>query len=253
MNSCLIIGDLIFDRYRFFSATRICPEAPVPVLVEEKHRAEERVGGAGLVVEQLKSLEVPRIMYMYGSESIKTRLFAGGHLVARIDEDSVHLVEKPHEFEKKLVKCIKKNRDNLKAIVFSDYGKGTFTQPMAERLVKAARILGVTTFVDAKHNWSWYKGADFAFPNQHETVPPKTFKHVIQKLGDRGSAVDGVLVTADKRVVMDTTGAGDVYLAAFVYGHILGSELLVCAEYANMVAGKSVEFLGTRVVKKEEV
>ena len=52
----LVIGDIIIDKYVYGTSSRISPEAPVPVItyIEEK----ETLGGAGLVYENLKSLDV---------------------------------------------------------------------------------------------------------------------------------------------------------------------------------------------------
>ena len=51
----LIVGDLILDRYVSGSVRRISPEAPIPVLAAD--RREERLGGAGNVAANLRSLE----------------------------------------------------------------------------------------------------------------------------------------------------------------------------------------------------
>ena len=43
----LVVGDLMLDVYRIATATRISPEAPVPVLLDPT--IEYRLGGAGAV------------------------------------------------------------------------------------------------------------------------------------------------------------------------------------------------------------
>src|ERR1017187_6095852 len=82
----LVIGDYISDVYTFGTATRLCPEAPVPVIVPQTTR--ESMGGAGLVWEQLHELQDQDVQLMYTTESIKRRFFAGSHLVCRVDEDA---------------------------------------------------------------------------------------------------------------------------------------------------------------------
>lgn len=82
--------------------------------------------------------------------------------------------------------------------------------------------------------------------------------YTIQKLGPRGCAINESLVpqTLAHRVV-DVTGAGDIFLAAFVAKYLNwkddGSpwhgQLHLAAKFANLVAGHSVEFVGTHVVK----
>ena len=50
----LVVGDLMLDRYLWGRCDRISPEAPVPVV--QVQRVEDRVGGAGLVVRNLREL-----------------------------------------------------------------------------------------------------------------------------------------------------------------------------------------------------
>ena len=49
----LIIGDIIIDKYIYGTSKRLSPEAPVPVVTQE--RIIETQGGAGLVYENLEN------------------------------------------------------------------------------------------------------------------------------------------------------------------------------------------------------
>ena len=51
----LIVGDLILDRYVSGDVRRISPEAPIPVLAARHD--ENRLGGAGNVCANLRSME----------------------------------------------------------------------------------------------------------------------------------------------------------------------------------------------------
>ena len=51
-------------------------------------------------------------------------------------------------------------------------------------------------------------------------------------------------VPAKKAVVMDTTGAGDVYAAGFLAGYLDGATLEVCGEIASAAAALSVSAYG---------
>ncbi|NMC62219.1 MAG: hypothetical protein GYA55_03540, partial [SAR324 cluster bacterium] len=53
----LVVGDIILDRYVWGRCERISAEAPVPVV--EVKKIEDRLGGAGNVVNNLNSLGVP--------------------------------------------------------------------------------------------------------------------------------------------------------------------------------------------------
>ena len=88
----LVVGDWISDRYIFGTAVRLCPEAPVPVVIPQIERTSP--GGVGLVVEQLRELgaEVHR---WFGSNSFKQRIFVGSHLVCRLDRDGTRCNNMP--------------------------------------------------------------------------------------------------------------------------------------------------------------
>lgn len=245
-----VAGDYCFDYFRFTRATRLCPEAPVPVLVRTETDSV-RAGMAGLVVEQLRALVGPEnVEYYYGSESIKERTFADGHLIARVDSDSIWT---ENRFEPIMYNRLRRKRFEL--MILSDYGKGCFTELEAKYWIEWCQTRGIRSLVDAKKNWQWYQGADFAFPNSHEYVSHDfvsggTFKHVIQKLGPLGCEVDGVRVPPSAgHECRDTTGAGDIFMAAFAAKLTKTSDLTECAKFANFVAGKSVEHVGTSIIR----
>ena len=263
----LVLGDYIDDFYEFYTATRLCPEAPCPVLVRTSPGGRLTAGGAGLVANQLNALEKESASCLVGSVSNKTRIFADDRLMLRIDDDSFD-VNEPETYIKKIEHTLESKYD---AIIVSDYGKGAFTHQIAEWLVRRADDFNIPVFVDAKNTFEWYAGAFAAFPNEKETAVFADFKHVIQKLGPNGACVDAVHIPTNSHPVRDTTGAGDTFIAAFVYKFLKEKEWAVqsasfnpnvvdeqtmlqrSAAYANMVAGISVEFVGTHVVTKEEI
>jgi bifunctional ADP-heptose synthase (sugar kinase/adenylyltransferase) len=251
---CLVLGDLIIDKYRMCTATRLCPEAPAIVLVEQK--TFESAGGAGLVVAQLNELlGSEHVHFLYGGESEKERIFADGHLITRIDRDSIRKSDSNAALQ------ILNLGYQIDSIVISDYGKGALTEELAKKVVHKANELNIPVFVDAKNNFSWYAGSFAAFPNEKEFADCKQFNHVVQKFGANGAWIDGVHIPTNPHAVRDTTGAGDCFLAAFVYKYLSTSvhfrnaqfDLEDCVRFANKVAGISVEYIGTHTVSKEEL
>lgn len=246
----LVVGDLIYDQYVFGKATRLCPEAPVPVLVPDGPM-DIRLGGAGLVREQLREFGDAIVHSMYGSYSRKTRYVADGHIILRTDEDSYEL----RDVSADLVDCA----SDYDAVVISDYSKGTFTSDLADKVIWECTKYQIPTFVDAKKNWDWYTGANFFFPNESETpnmkYPNSQVTTVVQKLGERGALVNGNMFTPSRpHAVRDVSGAGDIFMAAFVYAKLVKClGLADCISFANRVAGISVEHIGTHVVTKEEL
>jgi bifunctional ADP-heptose synthase (sugar kinase/adenylyltransferase) len=255
----VVLGDYIEDRYVFGESTRLCPEAPVPVLVPQRERVT--AGGAGLVANQLIELGACVPFPWFGSYSEKTRYFAGSHLIARIDRDSLN------------TKTIEPLNPQLleiaEAFVISDYGKGAMTRELAQKIIST----GKPCFVDSKNNWGWYQGA-IIFPNEHEVeraenmfVEGKTakfFPAVVRKLGAHGAAYRSAAkdergipiefyMPATTGDVVDVTGAGDVFIASFVFAATMQPPLPPegCLEFATTMAGRSCQFLGTHVVDRE--
>lgn len=228
----LVIGDHIKDVYTFGKATRICPEAPVPVIVPEREYSSD--GGAGLTFNQLKALGAD-VTPIYGSFSVKRRVFAGSHLVCRIDKDAENCVDWRYDFDK------------YDAIVVSDYGKGAMRRSLAETVVAT----GKPCFVDAKNHFWWYSHPNVvAFPNEHENVYDAHFGRVVRKLGAKGCQSGTLVLPATVSEVVDTTGAGDVFMAGFVYAWSVGLKPDRCLEFANILAGRSCQFVGTHVVDR---
>ena len=246
----LVIGDYIQDVYTFGTAVRLCPEAPVPVLIPQITR--ESLGGAGLVWDQLKELGADTLA-RFGSKSTKHRYFAGNHLIARVDNDSIGVGwDAP----------LKPSLDWADAFVIADYGKGAMTRELAEQIVAT----GKPCFVDAKHHWDWYYGPQtWTFPNEHEWPThhayistsygfsesfSKVTDRVVQKLGAAGCKLGTITIPASTDEVVDVTGAGDIFMAGFVFAWSLDFKPESCLRFANAIAGESCRHVGTYVVPR---
>ena len=74
-------------------------------------------------------------------------------------------------------------------------------------------------------------------------------KHVIAKLGGDGctiykNGIEPLTVPARKGIIIDTSGAGDSFDAAFIIGVRKGWSFEKCARFANVVAGLNCERFG---------
>lgn len=146
-----------------------------------------------------------------------------------------------------------------------------FRAHAAETLVRA-RAAGLVTSLDT--NWDplgrWMKDIgpclpqlDFVFLNEDEArmvtgqTEPKFAARVlldggartaVLKLGPRGCAIytpdREILSPAFNVPVMDTTGAGDCFVGAFLSAHLSGASLSEAARCANAVGAISVQFVG---------
>lgn len=253
MKRILLVGDRIIDDYRLCEASRLCPEAPIPVLSQITR--EERAGGAALVEANLRSLGLD-VDPLYGSESTKVRYFVGNHLICRVDSDS-YRVWPEHETATLAIELLNK----ADAVVVSDYCKGAIGFHLARLLVES----GKPCFVDTKNNHiEWFRGDNvILFPNQreyeqHVRTKEHLFGLVVEKRGAdgcylHGAQYDRLHVPAQRRNVFDVTGAGDCFMAAFVYAWSRGADMIYSAKVANEAAGRSVEHTGTYIVKPSDI
>ena len=247
----LIIGDIIIDKYIYGSSTRLNPEAPVPIVAQE--RIVETMGGAGLVYENLKSLGVDVDLYNHGEDSsIKTRVICDGHYVTRIDDDVIA------DSEAVLDKVVNDDFSQYTYVVLSDYNKGVLGA--SNKIIEYINQFGCKIIVDPKDHADYYEGAWLVKPNNKE-------------FGDFGftdwqgniittNAGENVIALIDNQVynipverveVSDVTGAGDCFLAAFVYGLTRGYDYETCLKLAVKGSTASVKHSGTYILTVKDL
>ena len=245
----LVIGDIIVDKYIYGTSTRLSPEAPVPVvnLLDVK----TTLGGAGLVKENLRSLGVDaELLDLTNPRSVKTRVMCDGHYITRIDED-YHTKEAWENIRNKSFK-------NYDYVILSDYNKGVLDE--SRKIIKHLNSFGCKVIVDPKKHASHYEGAWLVKPNfkeytelgfdnwRHNIITTNAGKDVIAN-------IDGKTYTVpvEKVEVNDVTGAGDCFLAGFVYALIQGYEIQKCIELAVRASTESVKHVGTYILNEKDL
>lgn len=184
----LVVGDVILDRYVTGRATRISPEAPVPVLCEKT--VEYRAGGAANVALNCQAVGVSTtLMGITGRDSessilsdqvmaldgvhfhkeegipttLKTRYIADGHQMLRVDRERIDSGLASQSFLKYVLARLKTHSD---PVIISDYGKH-ITNSIPNIILTARR--GSQVFVDPKNsNWNIYRKATTITPNLAE-------------------------------------------------------------------------------------
>ena len=238
----LVIGDIIIDKYIYGTSTRLSPEAPVPVVTQE--RVVETVGGAGLVYENLKSLGVDVSLYEPNQpSSVKTRVMCDGHYVTRIDND--HIADGAEVLDD----ILKINFSKYEYVILSDYNKGVLDESI--KIIKHINNFFCKVIVDPKSHAENYEGAWLVKPNEKEfqeyflnwqgnIVTTRAGESVIAKIDNEVYEVD-----VDTVEVSDVTGAGDCFLAAFVYALTKDYDYKKAIELAVKGSRKSVQHTGT--------
>jgi D-beta-D-heptose 7-phosphate kinase / D-beta-D-heptose 1-phosphate adenosyltransferase len=247
----LIIGDIIIDKYIYGSSTRLSPEAPVPIVAQE--RIVETMGGAGLVYENLKSLGVDVDLYDHGeARSIKTRVICDGHYVTRIDNDQFA------NGTDVLDKILNDDFSQYKYVVLSDYNKGVLDE--SKQIIKHLNTFGCKVIVDPKEHANHYEGAWLVKPNNKEFgdfgFADWKSNIITTNAGENVIAlIDDVVydVPVERVEVSDVTGAGDCFLAAFVYSLTKEYDYKKCLELAVRGSTESVKHSGTYILTVKDL
>ena len=187
----LVIGDFMIDHYLWGKSDRISPEAPVPVV--EVIKEEDRLGGAGNVVNNLLSLgsevmistvlgdESDRMLKLLNAKNIdtsgvfidknrktiiKSRIIASNHQVIRYDKESKNSISK--KYEEKILSFVKENIDKVDMILLSDYEKGVLTPTLTQNIIDLANSKNKKLIIDPKNNFYKYQNAYMIKPNKKE-------------------------------------------------------------------------------------
>ena len=189
-----VLGDLMLDRYLWGTASRLSPEAAVPVVdfVEQS----ECLGGAGNVAANITALgaRVEAFGVIGNDEpgralqkclraaniedkgvvadakrvtTVKTRIIARHHHVVRVDRERREALRA--ETQERLFRHLISALKHLDALVLSDYDKGLITDDFADRVLSAAHQLHVPVFVKPKTSRLYaYRGARAIVCNARE-------------------------------------------------------------------------------------
>jgi len=182
------------DHYIIGGATRLSPEAPVPIVNVKKE--SYTLGGAGNVVQNLVGLgarvtvagvigddasaqQVIDILQNEGvathtiikdagrPTTVKTRVLAGSHQLVRVDREVTDAVST--EIENELVSGLGKYIELADMVILSDYNKGLFSPSLTQKVITEANIHGKKVIIDPKGlNYEKYKGAYIIKPNRKE-------------------------------------------------------------------------------------
>jgi rfaE bifunctional protein kinase chain/domain len=190
----LVLGDLILDWYWWGRASRLSPEAPVPVIL--KQRATSRAGGAANTAANLAALgagvevigalgddaagaELRRVLREseVGACSVlvtpdrptttKTRIIALQQHVVRVDEEVTSPLS--DDYALAVMDSVERLLPSADGILISDYAKGFLTPYLLQEVIARATTAGKPTFVDPKGmDHTRYAGCSYLKPNRLE-------------------------------------------------------------------------------------
>lgn len=185
----LVVGDVMLDRYWHGKASRISPEAPVPVVRVSGN--DDRPGGAANVALNIAALGAAATLAGItgkdeAGDELGRRLAAAGVLchfqasataptitklrvtsqhqqLLRVDFEEPFADDDVASLQQQAMAALPASR----VLILSDYGKGTLGETQA--LIQAARAQAIPVVVDPKgHDFSKYRGATVITPNLSE-------------------------------------------------------------------------------------
>jgi D-glycero-beta-D-manno-heptose-7-phosphate kinase len=306
----VVVGDLIVDEYLFGKPARISREAPVLILRFTEREA--LLGGAGNAAHNASALGarvVPigvagrdpaadELLALFRGAGVptdgvvteagratpvKTRIMAGGYQATR--QQVVRLDREPNgelqpTTEDALLSRLSSLAQRPDAIVISDYGYGTVTPRVFERIKAIARRTGALVSVDSRYQLPRFTGLTAATPNEaeleqlsgapldDERAVDKAGHQLLERLearmllvtrGSRGLALlerDGAttfIPIHGTDEIADVTGAGDTVITTFTLALAAGAVPVDAATLANMAGGLVVMKRGTATVSAAEL
>ena len=239
----LVIGDLMIDHYILGSASRLSPEAPVPIVNVKKDTYT--LGGAGNVVQNLVSLgakvmvsgvigddtagtQIIDILTSEGVEThtilkdtgrpttVKTRVMAGSHQLVRVDREVTDPVSV--EIEDELIGKLSNYITQADIVLLSDYNKGLFSPSLTQRVIIEANKQGKKVVIDPKGlNYEKYKGAFIIKPNRKELADATKVEKInsIETLQDAAKVI--FAQTGTEYLIVTLSEEGMVILSELTY------------------------------------
>ena len=306
----LVIGDVIIDEYLFGKPARISREAPVLIL--RFNEREVRLGGAANAAHNVRALgarvlpigvvgkdasgdELLGLFHAAGMPTdglateagrvtpMKTRIMAGGYQATR--QQVVRLDREPASepqpmSEDAMLARLSALGERADGFLVSDYGYGTVTPRVFERVRALARRTNATVTVDSRYQLVKFAGVTAATPNEAElaqlTGTPaddersveKAGRQLLERLdarillvtrGSRGMALlerDGAttfIPIHGTDEIADVTGAGDTVISVFTLALATGASPLEAATLANIAGGLVVKKRGSATVSPAEL
>ena len=192
----LVVGDVMLDRYWWGNASRLSPEAPVPVVALKK--VSNIPGGAANVAANIAGLGAAVILvgltglddagvslqeslrkhsisaeFLISSETrpttTKTRVLVHNQQIARIDDETDSPLTETEESA--VIGRVGDVIADVDAVVLSDYAKGCLTRSLVASVIAEAKKHGKIVLVDPKsRDFTKYSGATLLTPNLAEAM-----------------------------------------------------------------------------------
>lgn len=292
----ITIGDIMIDINYQSEVKRNAPEADIPIynILDNNYI----LGGAANVAFNLKNLGAnveliglvgndffgKKIKDILNEKNInnklfidnernttqKNRIFSNSYLCVRYDIENTNDIS--NIIEDEVINYIT-NKNNINAIIISDYDKGFITENLCQQIINYCNLNNIPTFVDPKiKNYLKYKNCFLFKPNINEAEKISKCNNIekIIEIINQNVQCKNLLITRGKEGMIlnsisnkiehnsiinlvDVTGAGDIVMAVLVFIFFKQNDLYKACKYANFVAGKSVSVIGNYSVSIDDI
>lgn len=301
----LVVGDLTLDEFLNGEVERVSREAPVLILRHEETqqipggganaiynfaRLGATVKAVGLLGKDTQGQALAQLLEAAGVDTegivwdvdrptvTKTRI--AGHSRQSVTQQIVRIDRKSNalpalELQQQLAAYIRDQIDQVDAIVCSDYGDGTLTQPVIEAALEHPR-----TIVDSQKQIPRYQDAMIFTPNLPEAELAVGYaindaaslsragrdllrlthaQYILITRGEQGmtlfdrSGNEQHIPAFNRTKVFDVTGAGDTVVAALTLGLTAGATVWEAVILGNLAASIVVRRFGTTTTTVTEM
>jgi len=267
----LVVGDVMLDRYWHGRATRVSPEAPVPVV--KVGNEESRPGGAGNVALNIAALgSAASLVGIIGAdengEELQSRLAAAGvycDFLVSADKPTITKLRVISQHQQLIRLDFEENHHGVdlegmttrveallgdtQALVLSDYGKGMLAD--TESIIRLGRNHNIPIIVDPKgDDFLKYRGATIITPNLAEfeaVVGPCASEDKLVEKGQqllRELGVEALLITRGEHgMTLLRPDAVELHLPARaqeVFDVTGAGDTVVSVLAASLAAGESL-------------
>lgn len=245
MEKILIIGDSCEDVYIYGKCDRLCPDAPVPVLIPQK--TVKNGGMAMNVFENIKSI-YENVDIITNKKVIKKTRYVDektNQMLVRIDSEQT-LLERITDLDKI-------NFTDYSIVIISDYCKGFLEKEDIEYICNNHE----NVFIDTKkilgpycYNAKIIKINESEYTNNlksHIDLAP-FYEKLIVTLGSKGCKYKDKIFPVEKVEIKDMTGAGDTFISCLVVNFLKTPDIEKSIEFANMCSTVIVQHKGVNKI-----
>ena len=228
----LVIGEAMLDCYLSGVATRLCPEAPVPVVtVTDLSRVPGGAANTAVNVHTLNGLvtflsaigddwegailrqaleeqgvSTKHVLTQPGRRTLaKQRVISSATLLVRFDQGSTDAMAR--ETEQKLIDELERCFPDCDAVIVSDYGYGILTSRVIQAIAKLQQSSPRILVVDSKNLTAYrHVGVTAVKPNYNQAVQLLGLEALhATTLADRNVRADQIATHRER--LLDLTGA----------------------------------------------